>query len=57
MDIKTLHEKVVSAGKYTPLSQPAIQTKSKPSAAKDLQNKTQPGFESWEVEKKYKTKL
>ncbi len=57
MDIKTLHEKVVSAGKYTPLSQPAIQTKSKPSAAKDLQSKTQPGFESWEVEKKYKTKL
>jgi len=57
LDIKTFVDKVNAASKYTPLSSALLapkQTKnpsSKPSASSSSQ------FESWEIEKKYKTKL
>ena len=56
-DIKTFIDKVVAASKYTPLSSALLAQKTtskqkpSPSAGASAQ------FESWEIEKKYKTKL
>jgi Ca2+-binding EF-hand superfamily protein len=59
LDIKAFIERVVSASKYTPLNTALLGTKVKKDAG------SKPGstptansqFESWEIEKKYKTKL
>ena len=46
LDIKTFIDKAVAASKYVPSA-----------TGKQAAPKSQPGFESWEVEKKYQTKL
>ena len=58
LDIKTFIERVVAASKYTPLNSALLGAKPKKEPGSKTTTPTANSqFESWEIEKKYKTKL
>lgn len=56
LDIAQFIDRVHQASKYSPLATAVQQTQKKKTTTSASSNQ-QPGFESWEIEKKYKTKL
>ena len=59
VDIQLFVDRVVQASKYSPLATAVQQQKQakKGGGNNGGSSTAQPGFESWEIEKKYKTKL